>query len=50
MSRRAPKKKSRLIYKVYAVIIILAGILILTLAVLALFHTKSIAIEGTQYS
>lgn len=50
MSRKAPKKKSRLLHRVYAVIIILVGVLILTLAVLALFHTKRIAIEGTQYS
>lgn len=50
MRKEMPRRKKRLLYKIYAVVIILLAVLIICLAVMMLFHTRNVAIEGLEYS
>lgn len=45
--KKKPKKKS---HKLYALLIIILGIAILTLTVLVLFHTQSVKVSGNEYT
>lgn len=50
MEGEKPKKKGKLAHKVYAVLIILLGLLILGMSIMILFHTKSIEVGGLEYA
>ena len=50
MKKIKSRKKGRLLKKIYALTVLIAGVMILILSMLLLFHTKEIKVTGTQYS